>query len=101
MIQIILLVFGLIDILVGVSILYPGILSSISFYMAVIVLLKGIFSFGSAALKNYWLDWMGAVDIIAGIVLLTGFSISYFWVLPIFKGLYTILRHYAGQSFLH
>ena len=95
-----LLVLGLLDVVAGLTILFPEFFSQIAFYVAVITLLKGIFSFGSSALNNYWLDWMGTVDILTGIVILTGFSIPYFWVLPILKGLYTILRHYGGQSYL-
>jgi len=96
----ILLILGLVDILAGAAILFPETFSSLTLILGVTVLLKGIFSFGSAVLNNFWLDWMGAMDIITGLMLLTGFFIQYFWVLPVLKGLYTILRHYAGQNYL-
>jgi len=96
----ILLILGLVDIFAGVTILFPETFSSLALILGVTVLLKGIFSFGSAVLNSYWLDWMGILDIITGIFLLTGFSIQYFWILPLIKGLYTILRHYAGQNYL-
>ncbi len=96
----ILLLLGLLDVIAGISLLYPGMFFSILFYIAIAVLIKGFYSFGSSVLNNYWLDWMGAVDMVTGIIILTGLHVPYFWVIPVMKGLYTVLRHYAVQNYL-
>ncbi len=96
----ILFLLGLVDIIAGIIMVYPEIFSSVLFYFGFIVLLKGIFSFASSAMKNYWLDWMGIVDIITGMIILFSFSIPYFYILPISKGFYTILLHYGTKSYI-
>jgi len=96
----ILFILGLLDLVAGLVIIFPDFLSFVAFYIGIIILLKGIFSFGTAALNNHWLDWMGAIDIITGISILTGFSFQYLWVLPVMKGVYTILMYYGGKIYL-
>jgi uncharacterized membrane protein HdeD (DUF308 family) len=84
----ILALLGLLDILVGVSLLFPNFLA---FYIGVIILLKGISSIvGSFAVK-YFFDVMGFIDVIAGVILLLNFSIPWFWLLLMIKGIYSLI----------
>ncbi len=84
----ILAVLGFLDILVGISLIFPNFLS---FYLGILILIKGIFSIiGSFAVK-YFFDFMGFIDLIAGIMLLFSFSIPWFWILPMIKGIYSLI----------
>ncbi|MBU3905151.1 MAG: hypothetical protein KJ906_03320 [Nanoarchaeota archaeon] len=56
-----------------------------------IILLKGIYSLITSLIVKYPLDWMGWIDLITGIMILTTFSISWFWVVPILKGAYSFI----------
>ncbi|MCD6478178.1 MAG: hypothetical protein J7K87_04200 [Candidatus Aenigmarchaeota archaeon] len=95
-----LLILGVIDILAGLCLLYPSLFSFMIFYVGIIVLLKGLMSFLSSVLNNYWFDWMGIVDIIVGVALLIGLRIPHLWLVPILKGLYSVVIHYATRSYL-
>jgi uncharacterized membrane protein HdeD (DUF308 family) len=88
----ILTILGFLDILVGVSLLFPNFLA---FYIGVIILVKGISSIvGSFAVK-YFFDVMGFIDVIAGMILVFNFSIPWFWILPMLKGIYSLV---AGMT---
>lgn len=87
-------VLGLVDILAGISIVYPNLLGSFLFYIAFYSLGKGIISIVISLGAGYYADWMGFADIITGAVLaLTVFGISfdfflYIGVFAIIKGIY-------------
>jgi hypothetical protein len=87
-------VLGLVDVLAGISIVYPNLLGSFLFYMAFYSLAKGIISIIISLGAGYYADWMGVVDIATGTVLaLTVFGISfnfffYIGIFAIIKGIY-------------
>ena len=84
----ILAVLGILDIIAGICLVYPNFLV---FYVGVIILIKGMFSIiGSFAVK-YFLDFMGFIDLVVGLMLLFNFSIPFFWILPIIKGVYSLI----------
>lgn len=88
----ILAILGFLDILVGVSLLFPNFLA---FYIGVIILLKGISSIiGSFAVK-YFFDVMGFIDLAAGVILLLNLSVPWFWLLPMIKGIYSLISGMA------
>jgi uncharacterized membrane protein HdeD (DUF308 family) len=84
----ILAILGFLDILVGVSLLFPNFLA---FYIGVIILLKGISSIASSFAIKYFFDIMGFIDMIAGVILVFNFSIPWFWLLPMIKGVYSLI----------
>ena len=84
----ILAILGFLDFLVGITLLFPNFLA---FYLGIIILIKGISSIiGSFAVK-YFFDVMGFIDIVAGVILLFNFSIPWFWILPMIKGVYSLV----------
>jgi len=84
----ILVILSLIDILAGISLIFPNFLV---FYLGIIVTIKGASSIiGSFAMK-YFFEVMGFIDLITGLMLLLGFSIPWFWILPIIKGIYSLI----------
>jgi len=88
-----LLALSIVDILVGISLMFPNFLG---FYLGIIVLLKGLSSMLGIPTGNIGIVIMGVVDIIAGIMLLTSFSIPWFWLLPLLKGIYCLIFSFAG-----
>ena len=56
-----------------------------------IMLIKGVYSLITSLGVGYPFDWMGWTDLITGILILTSFSISWFWIVPILKGTYSFL----------
>ncbi len=64
-----------------------------------IVFLKGLIGFLSSISMRYYYDWMGAIDILAGLVIiLSSFSVSIPYgkdivLLLAIKGTYTFVRH--------
>lgn len=85
-----LLLLGLFDVLVGFALLSP-IFSAIAFYLGVIALLKGLISLVSSFACGYYADFMGAIDFLAGLMLLLGFSLPLFWVLLLVKGFWSMM----------
>ncbi len=81
-------ILGFLDILVGISLIYPNFLA---FYLGVIALLKGISSVIGSFASGFYFDFMGFIDIIAGMMLIFGFSIPWFWILPMIKGIYSFI----------
>jgi len=81
---------GVLDIITGIC-LALGLKGSIIGIIGMIILAKGILSLLGSFVTQHFLDWMGYIDVIAGVCLIAGFSIPYFWLLPIFKGTYSIL----------
>lgn len=98
----ILLFLGLLDTLSGTFIVYPNLLPGAIGFMAAYSLLKGGFSWIISIGAGYYTDWMGTVDIIAGLTLLLMFfqiSFSFFFILGIvaaLKGLYCFVSSLAG-----
>lgn len=78
----------MLDILAGVSLLIPNFLG---FYLGIVILLKGLSSMLGLPTGDLGIVIMGIVDIIAGVMLLTNFSIPWFWILPMIKGVYSLI----------
>jgi hypothetical protein len=80
-------IFGLIDLIAGISLVLPNFLG---FYLGVIELLKGgssiIGGIGDAGFVI-----LGIMDVLAGIMLLAGFSVPLFWILFLIKGVFTTI----------
>ncbi|MEM7826995.1 MAG: hypothetical protein QXQ40_02095 [Candidatus Aenigmatarchaeota archaeon] len=85
-----LIILGLFDMVVGLALMFPRVFSFISFWLGICVLIKGILSLAGSFASRYYLDFMGAIDILAGVLLISGFSLPFFWFLPVLKGFYSI-----------
>ena len=85
-------ILGILDIIAGISLIFPN---PLVYYIGIIILIKGIFSVVASFAAKYFLDFMGFIDIAVGIILLFHFSIPFFWILPIIKGVYSLI---AGLS---
>jgi len=88
-----LLALSIIDILVGISLMFPNFLG---FYLGVIVLLKGLSSMLGIPTGDIGIAIMGIIDIVAGIMLLVPFSVPWFWLLPMIKGIYCLIVSFAS-----
>ena len=86
-----LLILGLLDVIVGLSILFKEIFAGIVLALGFIALIKGIFSIIGGLMSKFFLDVLGWIDFIAGIILLLNFSIPFFWLAVIAKGVYSII----------
>jgi hypothetical protein len=87
-----LIILSILDILAGLSLLFPNLLSAISFYLGIIVSLKGLSSLvGGISMKEFLFVVLGFVDILVGIMLLFSFSIPWLWILPMIKGVYSFI----------
>ncbi len=87
-------ILGFLDILVGISLMFPNFLA---FYLGVIALIKGISSVIGSFATGFYFDFMGFIDLIAGIMLIFGFSIPWFWILPMIKGTYSLIVGLGGR----
>jgi hypothetical protein len=97
----ILAVLGILDliggILLGISGFVPYTGSDFVSAIGVILILKGIISYLSGAAKGFYLDFMGVLDAIAGIMLVlaaTGFVVfffTYIGILLALKGIYSVI----------
>lgn len=88
--------FGLLDILAGLGLLFLNSApANLIFWLGILVLIKGIASVGGATLQKYFFDWMGWVDLIVGVCLLLHFSVPLLWLLVMAKGLWSL---FAGRS---
>jgi len=83
-----LIILSLIDILVGISLIFPNFLG---FYLGILVLLKGLSSMLAIPTGDVGIVVMGIIDMTAGLVLLANFSIPWFWLLPVLKGIYSLV----------
>ncbi|MBS3055479.1 MAG: hypothetical protein J4452_03245 [Candidatus Aenigmarchaeota archaeon] len=93
----IILFFALMDILGGLAVLDKNFAVLVA-YLAYAHMIKGGFSLFGSLFSGYFFDWMGAIDLIGGIVLLLiSFKISFVffptigWIF-IGKGIYTFIR---------
>jgi len=83
-----LLALSVIDILVGITLLFPNFLG---FYLGILVILKGLSSMLGIPTGDLGIVIMGVIDLVAGIILLLNFSLPWFWLLPMIKGVYCLL----------
>jgi uncharacterized membrane protein HdeD (DUF308 family) len=88
-----LIALSVIDILVGITLIFPNFLG---FYIGVLVILKGLSSMLGIPTGDLGIVVMGFVDIASGIMLLTNFSIPWFWLLPMIKGIYCLMIGFAS-----
>ncbi|MFH1473824.1 MAG: hypothetical protein ABIE55_02920 [Candidatus Aenigmatarchaeota archaeon] len=80
-------IVGLIDILAGISLLFPNFLG---FYLGIILLFKGLTSaLGGISSKMFLV--LGVIDMIAGLMLVFNFSLPWLWVILIIKGVYSFV----------
>ena len=87
-----LIILALIDIIAGIGLLLPGIFPTLFFYLGIIMILKGLSSLGGSLFsKEILFTIIGTVDIIVGSMLIFNFSIPWFWIFPILKGLYSFV----------
>jgi hypothetical protein len=78
-------ILGIIDILAAISIALPN---ALGFYLGIIELLKGGSSLlGGISEKGFVI--LGIIDVIAGLMLLTGLSLPFFWIIFMIKGAFT------------
>jgi hypothetical protein len=94
-------ILGVLDIiggiLLGLSGFIPYIGSGFVSFFGIILIMKGIISWISGAAKGFFLDFMGILDIIAGIMLILatyGFVIFFFpyiGILLLLKGIYSFV----------
>jgi len=85
-----LMLLALLDILGGLTLAFSWTYPFV-YFIGLLILVKGLFSLAGSLTSGHYFDWMGWVDIIAGIMLIFGFGISWFWVLPVLKGCYSLL----------
>jgi len=86
-----LVVLGIFDILVGLTILFKEFFSGLILTVGVIVLIKGLFSVLGSLMNKFFLDILGWIDLLAGIVLLFNVNIPLIWLAVIIKGVYSII----------
>ena len=85
-------ILGVLDIIAGISLVFPN---PLVYYIGIIFLIKGILSVIASFGAQFYLDFMGFIDLIVGAMLLFHFSIPFFWILPLIKGAYSLI---AGLS---
>ena len=95
------IILSILDIFSGLILLtYSSLLLFHNFigYMAAYSLFKGLLSFLSSIGMGYYFDWMGIIDVIAGVILLLlmwGFSFGFIQTvgaIAMLKGAYCFLR---------
>ena len=88
-----LFILSIIDILTGVSLMFPNFLG---FYLGILVILKGLSSMLGIPTGDTGIVIMGFIDIAAGAMLLTGFIVPWFWLIPLIKGVYSLVLGLAS-----
>jgi hypothetical protein len=94
-------ILGILDIiggvLLGLSGFIPYMGSGFVSFFGIILIVKGIISWISGAVKGFFLDFMGVLDIIAGIMLILAtygfvlFFFPYIGILLALKGIYSFV----------
>jgi len=87
----------LIDIITGLFLLFPNAFPTVSFYLGIIVLLKGLSSMVGSLLAKDWIVLLGIIDLIAGLMLIFNFSFPWFWILMVLKGIYSLIVGLGGR----
>lgn len=83
-----LFILSIVDILTGISLMFPNFLG---FYLGIIVILKGLSSMLGIPTGDLGIVVMGGIDLAAGVMLLTGFIVPWFWLIPMIKGVYSLI----------
>jgi hypothetical protein len=84
-----LLLFSAIDIAAGLSLAVPNFLG---FYLGIMMLVKGIYSFTSClAMNDVGFTLMGLLDILAGVSLAFSFAIPWLWLIVLIKGVVSLM----------
>ena len=78
--------FALFDIAVGLGLIFPELYGEFLLTLATIALVKGSISVLGSLLAGFFFDYMGWMDLLAGLSLLFGFGIPFFWILMMLKG---------------
>lgn len=86
-----LMALGLLDIIIGLAIGLPIFSSVFMFWLGLVIAGKGLFSIASSFSKGFYLEWIGAIDLAAGIILITGFGFPWFGIIPFLKGVYSFV----------
>jgi uncharacterized membrane protein HdeD (DUF308 family) len=60
-------ILGLLDIIAGITIFYS--VNFLALYLTYVILFKGLVSIVSVMKNRKYLDWMGLIDLVAGIAL--------------------------------
>jgi hypothetical protein len=89
----IMFILGMIDIMAGLSLILPNFLG---FYLGALVFLKGASSMLGIASGDIMIIIMGLMDIMTGILLLTSFYIPWIWLIPVAKGLISMITSAAS-----
>lgn len=87
--------FALADLIGALLLVYPGVFGRLAFYIGLILLVKGAVSFLGSFLTGFFFEFMGALDIIAGICILLGWKVPILWVLLLIKGLWSFVFVFA------
>ena len=96
-----LLLLGILDMIAGIILGLSGFVtfneSSFVLYLGIIMIVKGIVSYLTGAAKGFYMDFMGILDIIGGMLMIlaaTGFVLFFFpyiGLLLLLKGAYSML----------
>jgi hypothetical protein len=87
---------GIFDFAVGFLTIWPGAIRNITMIIGIIALLKGISSLIGSLASGFWFDFMGVIDLIAGLALIFVWEVPYLW-LPLFlKGGWSLLMGLAS-----
>ena len=97
--RMLLVILGLVDVIAGLILalfglpVFPG--NGVLFFLAIVMLVKGLVSFLMACANSFYFDVMGIMDMVAGVFLLLLFYgvglffYPYLGILMIIKGLYS------------
>jgi len=100
-----LVILGIIDIVVGIGLVFSGSLEGVSiiFYLAMLGIIKGIYSIISAIAGGFYYDLLGFMDLVSGILLYFAFSGShlgfffYIGLVMVLKGLYSMAMGFTSR----
>jgi len=87
----IIVLLGALDVLVGLAFLLPETFANFFLLLGTLVLLKGIISIMGSISYKFYFDVLGAIDFIAGFLLIINYPFPLFGILPILKGVYSLI----------
>lgn len=80
------------DILAGILILFLDIApQQLLYYVGILMLFKAGYSFAMSIASQFYFDYAGIIDLLAGASLLLAWNIPYFWLFPLIKGIYSFV----------
>ena len=88
-----LMILSLLDIFAGLLILFR--VEGLVFLIGITVLLKGLSTVAGSFMSKHFLEWMGYIDLITGVILIFNLGLGWFWVLPLLKGIYTLVLSFG------